>query len=214
MKRLLTTVSLFALATSSAFAADAVTPATHSSSSAVHRTKTQAKAIDYNAHPELMHHGGAVAPADEYFGKLKMSILGIRNEIKDMTTKVGFAPDNATSQLGACAMTEDAIHDWEKKYPADSWIPKTLLELQRLYGSSNVPEFQAHMKATYAWLTTRYKSSKYAVTARQEYNAKLAALANPTPPPAAAAPPAPIDISNPGASTSQAATSSTANTTH
>ena len=158
-----------------------------------------------------MHHGGNVAPADEYFGKLKMSILGIRNEIKDMTTKVGFQPDNAASQLGTCALTEDAIHDWEHKYPADTWIPKTLLELQRLYATSNVPEFQQHMKATYAWITTRYKTSKYATVARTEYNAKLAALANPTPAPNAdpAASPAAIDISNPA--NSQAATSTSAN---
>ena len=34
----------------------------------------------------------AVAPADEYFGRMKMSILGIRNEIHDLTLKIGFEP--------------------------------------------------------------------------------------------------------------------------
>ena len=36
-----------------------------------------------------------VAPADEYFGKLKMSILGIRNMIKDQGLKIDVDPNRA-----------------------------------------------------------------------------------------------------------------------
>ena len=64
-----------------------------------------------------------VAPADEYFGRLKLSILGIRNTIKDMGLKADADSSHAANVvMGSVGLTEDAIHDWEKKYPQDGWI--------------------------------------------------------------------------------------------
>ena len=42
-----------------------------------------------------------VAPADEYFGKLKMSILGIRNTIKDQGIKIDYDPQKAAARRSA-----------------------------------------------------------------------------------------------------------------
>src|ERR1017187_7948200 len=75
-----------------------------------------------------------VAPADEYFGKLKLSILGIRNTIKDMGLKADADPAHAVNVvMGSVGLTEDAMRDWEKKYPRDTWIPPAILSLERLY---------------------------------------------------------------------------------
>ncbi len=76
-------------------------------------------------------HHSRVAPADEYFGRLKMSILGVRNQLKDLTAKVQFAPDRGGDILGAATMVEDAIRDWEHKYPQDSWLPKSVFLLSQ-----------------------------------------------------------------------------------
>jgi|GEM_PF-5119141 len=42
-----------------------------------------------------------VAPADEYFGGLKMSILGIRNTLKDLAQKADYNPSNPEQIFGS-----------------------------------------------------------------------------------------------------------------
>jgi hypothetical protein len=73
-----------------------------------------------------------LAPADEYFGRQKMSILEIRNRLSDLARR---AVDlrNAGDVPHEAALTEDALHDWERKYPGDPWLAKDLSALARLY---------------------------------------------------------------------------------
>lgn len=42
-----------------------------------------------------------LAPADEYFGRMRMSILGSR-----------------------LALVDDALRDWRAHYPRDTWLPR------------------------------------------------------------------------------------------
>jgi hypothetical protein len=109
-----------------------------------------------------------VAPADEYFGKLKMSILGIRNTIKDQGLKVDIDPEKAPSTLGAIALTEDAIHDWQHKYRCDSWLPGTLYALQHFYSKIHSADGVKHVHATFAWLRHDYPTSRFVQLARRE----------------------------------------------
>ena len=157
MKRLIACVSLAAAATTAAVPATA--PATPRAPAA-HATapKTPAKAAKTVAKAPKCK----VAPADEYFGKLKMSILGIRNTIKDQGLKVDFDPANAI------ALTEDAIHDWQKKYPCDNWLPGTLLGLERFYLKIHTDDGVKHVHATFAWLRHDYPRSNVVQVARRE----------------------------------------------
>jgi hypothetical protein len=101
-----------------------------------------------------------VAPADEYFGKLKLSILGIRNTIKDMGLKADADPGHAAAVvMGAISLTEDALHDWEKKYPQDSWIPAAILSLERLYAKVDSDAARAKAKFVMVWLVHDYPKS-------------------------------------------------------
>jgi hypothetical protein len=144
MKRLMTVISLVALSASAASAAGTPKPAA---------TKAPAaKPII----PHVVFLKYKVAPADEYFGRLKLSILGIRNTIKDMGYKVDVDPVHGNSIMNAVALTEDAMHDWEKKYPLDSWIPPAILSLERLYAKVDSDEARAHAKFTMAWLVKDY----------------------------------------------------------
>jgi hypothetical protein len=110
----------------------------------------------------------AVAPADEYFGRLKMSVLGIANVIKDMRLRVDADADKTPTIFGPLALVEDAIRDWEHKYPHDSWIPRDLLALETTYlhGSGG----QAHLMAVRAeaWLRRDYPRTSYATQGRAE----------------------------------------------
>ncbi len=157
MKHFLTVVSLLALSASAASAAATPKPA------AVKRPA--AKPVV----PHVVFLKYKVAPADEYFGRLKLSILGIRNTIKDMGLKADADPAHAAgSVMGAVGLCEDAMHDWEKKYPADSWIPPAILSLERLYAKVDSDEARAHAKLVMVWLVHDYPKSAPAKIGQKE----------------------------------------------
>ncbi len=168
MKRLIACVSLVAAATTAAVPSTA--PPNPASKTPVKAATAPGKSapgkpakIAAKAPPKCR-----VAPADEYFGKLKMSILGIRNTIKDQGLKIDVDPAKAPSTTNAIALTEDAIHDWQHKYPCDSWLPGTLLGLERFYLKIHTDDGVKHVHATFAWLRHDYPRSNVVQVARRE----------------------------------------------
>jgi hypothetical protein len=157
VKHFLTAVSLLALSASAASAAGTPTPAAS-------KTPAAKPVI-----PHVVFLKYKVAPADEYFGRLKLSILGIRNTIKDMGLKADADPVHAVnSVMGSVGLCEDAMHDWEKKYPADTWIPPAILSLERLYAKVDSDEARAHAKVVMLWLVHDYPKSVPAKVGRKE----------------------------------------------
>ncbi len=72
------------------------------------------------------------APADEYFGPTKQSVLEIRNRLND------FDKRDARSMLDSdVAVYLDhlqlAIRDWQRQYPRDPWLPYMIAHLVREY---------------------------------------------------------------------------------
>jgi hypothetical protein len=114
-----------------------------------------------------------VAPADEYFGRLKMSILGIRNQLHDLDLRVRYAPDRGSQVLGSAAFVEDALKDWEHKYPQDPWLPKNVYQLTQLYSQVHTNEGQRCTTRTYRWLLARYPRTWYARQARIQIAAQV-----------------------------------------
>jgi hypothetical protein len=157
VKHFLTVVSLVALSASAASAAATPKPA------------AAKKAVAKPIVPHVVFLKYKVAPADEYFGRLKLSILGIRNTIKDMGLKADADPEHAVgSVMGSVGLTEDAMHDWEKKYPADSWIPPAILSLERLYAKVDSDIARAKAKAVMVWLVHDYPKSAPAKIGQKE----------------------------------------------
>jgi hypothetical protein len=73
-----------------------------------------------------------MAPADEYFGRFKMSILEIRNRLDAMDRRL----DEDMLRPGTIQELDnlrDAILDWKHKYPHDPWLPRSLERLAREY---------------------------------------------------------------------------------
>lgn len=83
-----------------------------------------------------------IAPADEYFGRLKESILEIRNRLDDFDRRA----DRDMLQPGVAHELNDlqnCILDWQHKYPRDPWLPRSMHRLMRDYqraGSASAPE--------------------------------------------------------------------------
>lgn len=109
-----------------------------------------------------------VAPADEYFGRLKMSILGIGNVIRDQTKKYDVRPDLLENELGAVKFAVDAIKDWEHKYPDDPWIAKSLFALERFYNRIPTDECRERARATMTWLVRDFPDTWYGRTGKRE----------------------------------------------
>jgi uncharacterized membrane protein YgcG len=129
-----------------------------------------------------------LAPADEYFGPLKMSVLGIRNVIHDLAIRYDVRSDGnhalAKQIMGTALMTEASLQDWEKKYPADNQLPRDVYLMQHLYAKIDSDDARAKAKYCASWLFTRYKASWYAKNLHQTL------AHDPGPPPAPAAEPA------------------------
>jgi hypothetical protein len=118
-------------------------------------------------------HAIRVAPADEYFGRMKMSILGIRNQLHDLALRLQYTPNKSEDVLGSASLVEDAMRDWERKYPQDPWLAKSVYELTSLYASVHTP--QGRSKAVYAlrWLLGRYAHTPYGAQARTQIHVGL-----------------------------------------
>ena len=65
-----------------------------------------------------------LAPADEYFGQLRMSVLGIRNELNTLERRATSGDRNVAAMSGKLAMVDDAMRDWRTRYPRDTWLPR------------------------------------------------------------------------------------------
>lgn len=109
-----------------------------------------------------------VAPADEYFGRLKMSILGIRNQLHDLDARLQFTPEKSEDVIGSASMVEDALHDWEHKYPADPWLAKDVYQLMQMYSRIHTDHGRQITARTLHWLLQRYGRTSYAMRAKTQ----------------------------------------------
>ncbi len=114
-----------------------------------------------------------VAPADEYFGRLKMSILGIRNELRDLDQRLTYSPDGGASSLGTALFVENAIRDWEAKYPADPWLARSVYQLTHVYAKIHTEEGHQRAVSALHWLTSRYSGSPFCNVAQTEVGSAL-----------------------------------------
>jgi hypothetical protein len=125
-----------------------------------------------------------LAPADEYFGPLKMSILGIRNTTKDLGLRYDVNHDIASQTLASAALTESSIKDWERKYPRDGGIARAVYYLQRLYDKVLTEQGRAKADATAKWLFSKYGRSPQAVQLKKVLAAEpVIPLPSPSPSP-------------------------------
>ena len=115
-----------------------------------------------------------VAPADEYFGRMKMSILGITNSIRDTGLREGFDPANASKYYNGLALTEDALEDWAHKYPQDSWIPRRAYDLSHDFWRMHTPQADSEAQRCRTLLFRQFPRNHWAVIARTETAAAVA----------------------------------------
>ncbi len=114
-----------------------------------------------------------VAPADEYFGRQKISTLGIDNMIRDTDVRESFNPALASRLYGSLLAAEDALQDWAVKYPHDSWIPKRAYMLSHLFWRMHTPEATAAAERCRSLLFRSFPTHRFAQMARGETEASM-----------------------------------------
>lgn len=103
-----------------------------------------------------------LAPADEYFGRMGYSVLGIENELKRINFMLNYNYGNRES--AQAILVAESIDDMHKVYPRDRDMPKLLLScittLERMT-SGEAKASSAHLRAV---LTVEYQDSPEART--------------------------------------------------
>ena len=178
--------------------ASAVASTSHAPASKTGAAHAPAK-VAHPAAPKIK-----VAPADEYFGHLKMSILGIRNTLKDLALKADYNQTNAEQIFGSAAFAEEALREWEHKYPRDPWLAKTVAGLVHMYSKVPTVQGRAKMHAALAWLTGRYGSTKNLIDAAKAEADAADKISIVDPAAAATAAPAPSNAPAPAATNAPA----------
>jgi hypothetical protein len=120
--------------------------------------------------PTGYHPHNGPAPADEYFGRLGMSVLGVRTKVKDLGLDADLHPEHDQAILNNALWVEDAMRDWAKKYPFDRWLPRYAFALEQTY--EEIPGAAAHKRAVkqVSYITAYFPQTVYARIGR----AKLA----------------------------------------
>jgi hypothetical protein len=120
--------------------------------------------------PTGYHPHSGPAPADEYFGRLGMSVLGVRSKVKDLGLDADLHPEHDQAILNNALWVEDAMRDWAKKYPFDRWLPRYAFALEQMY--EEIPGAAAHKRAVkqVSYITAYFPQTVYARIGR----AKLA----------------------------------------
>jgi len=100
------------------------------------------------------------APADEYFGRTGMSILGMRNELHRLNAYLDAGW--GTRESGAGILLAESVDDLHKVYPRDHELPALLLATYKALERIRTPE--AHNSAAHlrSILTVEYQDTQQA----------------------------------------------------
>jgi hypothetical protein len=114
----------------------------------------------------------ALAPADAYFGRQGMSILGLRNAVKDIDLREDLhLADDGPVLYHKLLIVEDAMNDWRRKYPQDSWVPRLGFALGRVWMKLGYADARDHAGFTLGWVIADYPTNSIAPWATAFRNA-------------------------------------------
>ncbi len=100
------------------------------------------------------------APADEYFGRTKLSPIGVRNALLHISKYLdaGWGPQ----MTGEALYVVDALDDWREQYPRDYELPRLLLSTYKTLDRINSPEAHVAEVRVKKLLTVEYNASSEA----------------------------------------------------
>jgi hypothetical protein len=98
-----------------------------------------------------------LAPADEYFGRMGYSVLGIQNELKHINYMLDYNYGNR--EANQALLVADAIVSMQRVYPRDRDMPKLLFSALSTMNRMDAPETKASATQLRSLLTIEYQDS-------------------------------------------------------
>jgi len=121
-----------------------------------------------------------LAPADRYFGQLKMSVLGMRNAIKDISAYADAAAGaDVSNLLHKLTLVDDAVRDLKAQFPRDTWVPQLGLSLAQAFAKIHCGDAAVRANDTLDWVISDYPLSDQAFTAKGLRTADFASTTSP-----------------------------------
>jgi hypothetical protein len=109
----------------------------------------------------------ASAPADEYFGKMKLSFLGIDNTFRDQSVRAGSHTTDA-SVISKLDFAADSLRDWQRKYPNDPQLARSLFLGSQVYLKIWTAAGQEQAAAYLIELNTKFPTTYFGKQAKAE----------------------------------------------
>jgi len=119
------------------------------------------------------------APADQYFGRLKVSALRVRYEIMQLRPRYEthtLLPEQAAHLLD---LDEDAFYAWAAAYPKDSWLASTGFMLAKLYAELPGTAARDDAVRAYTYVKTHFPSTSYGKQSAAALHHGVAVAADP-----------------------------------
>lgn len=120
------------------------------------------------------------APADRYFGKLKMSALRIRYETMQLKKRYETHELLPDQTLHLLLLNQDAFSQWALLYPKDPWLASTGYEMAQLYGELPGETARDHAVALFAYVKSHFPKTSYAQQSRDQLHRGVPTKAEPT----------------------------------
>jgi len=100
------------------------------------------------------------APGDEYFGRMKMSYLGINNTFHDETIRAG---DYTTDPgiISKVNFADEALQQWAHRYPGDPQLARSYFLAIVMYKKIYTPEYQQKAWNYMHVLTSRFGNTYF-----------------------------------------------------
>jgi hypothetical protein len=111
-----------------------------------------------------------LAPADEYFGHMRLSPLGVRHMIFSLKDQLHHGRRKPDAIEHDALEVQDALQDWSTRYPHDSWIPAALWNLAVLYEELPGDDARTHALAVLEKIRDQYAGTDFANDARRDLN--------------------------------------------
>jgi hypothetical protein len=110
----------------------------------------------------------ALAPADEYFGREKISPIGIRHKIYTLKYDLHHGRAHPDSIEHDAQLIEDALKDWFTRFPQDPWLPATAWNLATLYEELPGSDAQNRAIAALHFIRDTFTNTQYAQYASKD----------------------------------------------
>ena len=129
------------------------------------------------------------APADRYFGRMKLSYLGINNTFHDAAILAG-AHTTDPQIVNKVAFADEALSDWARRFPHDRQLPRSYFLAIRAEQKIWLKEYQEKAWIYMNRIVTLYPDTYFAKVIRRDlalgftehYYAAPAACVTPLPP--------------------------------